>query len=250
MSIETNTVLKVQDIKKRTILNGISFDINKGEMVAVMGPSGSGKSTLLYNVSGMDRADSGISEIDGVNIISMTEEEKSNVRLKKIGFVFQNMNMLSNLTIKENIMYPAFHLKSDGKNKKKINKKEIEEQADKLMNMLGITELADRKITEVSGGQLQRACICRSMINSPSIIFADEPTGALNKSSSEDVMDAFKSVNESGTTILLVTHDSKVAAACNRILYLVDGKIVGELFVTDCDNREKTVSKWLENMGW
>jgi len=241
------TVLSVNSIRRGSILNGISFDVNKGEMVAVMGPSGSGKSTLLYNVSGMDQADSGSSIINNKDIVTMSEDEKAEIRLKDIGFVFQNMNMLSNLSIKENIMYPAFHVK--GK-----SKADVEKRADSLMKRLGIMELADRKITEVSGGQLQRACICRSMINDPDIIFADEPTGALNRNSSKEVMEAFTSVNMDGTTILLVTHDSKVAASCNRILYLVDGEIIGEFSINGDiiseEDRESELTRWLETLGW
>ncbi len=242
------SILKVKDIKKDSILKGISFDINEGELTAIMGPSGSGKSTLLYNVSGMDKASDGEVWLGETEIAGLDEDEKSYLRLHRMGFVFQMMNMLPNLNIIDNIVFPAVH--SDKKNKKGYY-----ERAEKLMKKLNITELAKRNIKEVSGGELQRACICRSMIMKPEIIFADEPTGALNQTATAEVMDAFLDINSEGTTIMMVTHDSKVASMCERILYLLDGELKGELTLgkyTEKDARErelKTIS-WLESMGW
>lgn len=243
-----NTLLKVTDIKKDNILKGISFDIAEGEMIAVMGPSGSGKSTLLYNVSGMDQASSGEVWLGNTEIAGLNEDDKAQLRLHRMGFVFQMMNMLSNLNIIDNIAFPAVH--SDKK-----NRKEYYERARMLMDKLHIGELAGRRIKEVSGGELQRACICRSMIMKPEIIFADEPTGALNQTATAEVMDAFLEINREGTTIMMVTHDSKVASMCERILYLLDGEIKGELILgkyaeKDARVRELRTSDWLESMGW
>ena len=243
-----NTLLKVTDIKKDNILKGISFDISAGEMIAVMGPSGSGKSTLLYNVSGMDQASSGEVWLGDTEIAGLNEDDKAQLRLHRMGFVFQMMNMLSNLNIIDNIAFPAVH--SDKK-----NRKEYYERARALMDKLNIGELAGRNIKEVSGGELQRACICRSMIMKPEIIFADEPTGALNQTATTEVMDAFLEINREGTTIMMVTHDSKVASMCERILYLLDGEIKGELVLgkyteKDARDRELRTSDWLEDMGW
>ncbi len=241
-------LLTVKKLCKNGILKEISFGVRAGEMVAMMGPSGSGKSTLLYQVSGMDRADSGEVWMDGTEICALSEDDRARLRLSQMGFVFQQMNMLKNLNLLDNILLPACHL-----NRGKIAEKELERRARMLMGKMGIAELAERKVTEVSGGQLQRACICRSMMNQPKILFADEPTGALNQSAAQDVMREFTRLNQEGTTILMVTHDSKVAARCGRILYLLDGCIRGE-FSPDGLAGEKegeaAVSRWLAGMGW
>lgn len=241
-------LLVVKSLCKDKILNDINFAINTGEMVAVMGPSGSGKSTLLYQVSGMDHSDSGQVWMDGVEICALSEDERAKLRLERMGFVFQQMNMLKNLNLIDNIMLPACRLK-----KGKTFGKEIEQRARMLMRKMGMEGLAQRKIVEVSGGQLQRAGICRSMINQPKILFADEPTGALNQGAAQEVMEEFSRLNQEGTTILIVTHDSKVAARCNRILYLLDGSIKGELSLVGISggkDREEKVNQWLFGLGW
>ncbi|MCI5649193.1 MAG: ABC transporter ATP-binding protein [Fusicatenibacter sp.] len=241
-------LMVVKNLCKDGILKEISFAINEGEMVAVMGPSGSGKSTLLYQVSGMDRADSGEVWISGTEICSLSEDDRARLRLEWMGFVFQQMNMLKNLNLIDNIMLPACCLK-----KGKAFRKEAGDRAKALMQKMGIERLAQRKITEVSGGQLQRACICRSMINRPKILFADEPTGALNQSAAQEVMEEFTRLNQEGATILIVTHDSKVAARCARILYLLDGGIKGEFSLAGTPqgkDREEKVNSWLAGMGW
>lgn len=244
-----NRILTVEELTKNGILNGISFDVSEGEMIAIMGPSGSGKSTLLYNISGMDNADSGKVYLNGTEIVSLSEEEKANLRLNKMGFVFQQMNMLSNLNILDNIMFPA--IQALGKKRES----EIKKRALDLMEHFGIYETAGRMITEVSGGQLQRACICRSMMLEPKIIFADEPTGALNQSAAETVIDTFLKINAAGTTILMVTHDGKVASKCDRVLYILDGRLRGELVLgkfkpDDAREREVKIIKWLDSLGW
>lgn len=239
-------LLAVKNLCKDGILKDISFGVKAGEMVAVMGPSGSGKSTLLYQVSGMDRADSGEVWMDGTELCALSEDDRARLRLSQMGFVFQQMNMLKTLNLLDNIMLPACRLKQG-----KASGKEIERRARVLMGKMGIAELAERRITEVSGGQLQRACICRSIMNQPKILFADEPTGALNQSAAREVMEEFTRLNQEGTTILMVTHDSKVAAKCGRILYLLDGSIQGELSLAGAaGEREETVSRWLAGMGW
>ena len=181
------SILRVKDLKKDGILKGVSFEIQEGEMIAIMGPSGSGKSTLLYNVSGMDQASSGEVYLGDTEIAGLGEDDKAHIRLRRMGFVFQMMNMLSNLNIIDNIAFPAVH--SDKKNQKAYY-----ERAKLLMDKMNIGDLAPRSIKEVSGGQLQRACICRSMILKPEIIFADEPTGALNRAAAAEVMDAFMEI--------------------------------------------------------
>ena len=204
------SILKVKDLCKTYIVNkrqnnvlrNVSFEVGKGEMLAVMGPSGSGKSTLLYTVSGMDTPTSGEVDFCGSDIAKMNAGELSKLRLDRMGFIFQQMYMLKNLTVLDNIILPAFQSKENTKSRK-------EKLADgqRLMKKLGIAQIADNDINEVSGGQLQRACICRSMINSPQMIFADEPTGALNRAASDEVMEELIKLNAEGTTVMLVTHD-------------------------------------------
>ncbi len=251
-------ILKVKDLCKTYIVNkrqnnvlkNVNFSVGKGEMVAVMGPSGSGKSTLLYAVSGMDNITAGQVEFCGKNIAEMNQKELARLRLDEMGFIFQQMYMLKNLTILDNIILPA--CQSD---KVKESRRETVERGNMLMRRLGIIQVADNDINEVSGGQLQRACICRSMINSPKMIFADEPTGALNRASSDEVMEELAGLNAEGTTIMLVTHDVKVAAKCTRILYIVDGNIKGEYALDKYDrsrlrDRERALNGWLMEMGW
>ena len=243
-----SALLKVNDLKKGDILRNVSFEIGEGEIVAVMGPSGSGKSTLLYNVSGMDKPDDGEVMLCGTEITGLSEDEKAELRLNRMGFVFQQMNMLENLNILDNITLPAIHAD-------KKQRKEYEARAMALMEEFHIADLAERKVNEVSGGQLQRACICRSMMMKPKIIFADEPTGALNQTAAGEVAEAFVRINQAGTSILMVTHDSRVASICERILYLLDGEIKGELKLgkaqgEDLRDREQKTLQWLKEMGW
>ncbi len=251
--LEVKDLCKTYIVNKRqnNVLKNVNFSIAEGEMVAVMGPSGSGKSTLLYTVSGMDTVTSGSVSFCGKSIAGMHEKELADLRLDEMGFIFQQMYMLKNLTVLDNIMLPAVQSK-----KSTESRKEITERAHTLMRKLGIIETADNDINEVSGGQLQRACICRSMINRPKMIFADEPTGALNRTSSDEVMEELGKLNADGTTIMLVTHDVKVAARCTKVLYIVDGNIKGEYNLSKYENasqmreRERALNNWLLELGW
>lgn len=254
-------VLKVSNLCKTYIINkrqnnvirNVNLTIEEGEMAGIMGPSGSGKTTLLYTVSGMDGVTAGKVEFFGRELTRLGGNEMSDVRLKEMGFVFQQMYMLKNLSIYDNIILPAYQT-PDGKTK--AGRKRINDRAKVLMQKLGISETADNDITEVSGGQLQRACICRSMINRPKIIFADEPTGALNKQNSIEVMEELNRINSEGTSILLVTHDMKVASRCERVLYIEDGNIRDEITLGkfdpagDARGRERRLSDWLMKLGW
>ena len=250
------TILEVKDLCKTYIVNkrqnnvlrNISFSIDEGEMVAVMGPSGSGKSTLLYTASGMDKMTAGEVVFCGRDMSRLSENELAKIRLDNMGFIFQQMYMMKNLSILDNIILPA--CKSD---KIKEDRKETVRRGRELMRRLDIIDIADNDINEVSGGQLQRACICRSMINKPDMIFADEPTGALNRASSEEVMKELAKLNEDGTTVMLVTHDAKVAAGCSRVLFIVDGNIKGEYNINreqSQRDRERALNNWLLEMGW
>ena len=173
------------------------------------------------------------------------------MKLNEMGFIFQQMYMLKNLSILDNIILPACQSE-----KLKESRRETAERGRELMRRLGIIDIADNDINEVSGGQLQRACICRSMINEPEMIFADEPTGALNRSASDEVMEELTKLNQKGTTVMLVTHDVKVAARCSRVMYIVDGNIKGEYNYMETDvgkslrERERALNGWLMEMGW
>ena len=254
-----NTILEVKDLCKTYIVNkhqnnvlkNVSFTVSEGEIIAVMGPSGSGKSTLLYTVSGMDEMTSGAVTFRGKDMSKLKKDELAELRLDEMGFIFQQMYMLKNLTILDNIILPAVRSKKDTASRREKQQRGLE-----LMKKLGIGDLADNDINEVSGGQLQRACIARSMVNSPSMIFADEPTGALNRTSSEEVTDELIRLNGEGTTVLLVTHDSRVAAKCDRVLYIVDGSIKDEISLgkytgpSSLRDRERTLNNWLMDLGW
>lgn len=244
--------LEIKGLCKRfgdnDILKNIDFQIESGEFVAVMGQSGCGKSTLLYCVSGMDRPSSGSILFNHQEMSALSGKEMEKLRLQHMGFIFQKANFLKNLSIADNIVFPAFQLG-------KISRKEINCEAEALMKKMGISSVTDHDIHQVSGGQLQRAAICRAMINHPDILFGDEPTGALNSSSTKEVMDILGRINQDGTTILLVTHDAKVAARADRIVYLEDGQIkdiltLGKYTQTDLPMREHQMKNWLETMGF
>ena len=253
----TNTVLESKELCKTYIVNGYSnnvlqnvdFKLNEGEFTAIMGPSGSGKSTLLYTLSGMDKMTSGSVIFDGEDMAHMNSKQLTSLRLHKMGFVFQQMYMLKKLCIMDNIILPGYQANTKSKD-------EVNDRARKLMHNLGIDDIATNEICEVSGGQLQRACLCRALINSPKILFADEPTGALNSKASAEVMAELRKANAEGTTILMVTHSEKVAASSDRIVYLVDGNIKGELNLgkqtdeSETVTRERRLKNWLDEMGW
>ncbi len=254
-SLVVKDLCKTYIVNKRqnNVLRNVNMEIKEGEMVAIMGPSGSGKSTLLYAVSGMDRPTAGTVNFFGKNLNALNAAEMSDTRLNEMGFIFQQMYMLKNLCIYDNIILPAYQAK-EGKGK--VNRTKINNRAKELMKKLAISEIAENDVNEVSGGQLQRACICRSLINQPKMIFADEPTGALNQQNSKEVMKELNRINAEGTTIMLVTHDMKVAAKCDRVLYIEDGNIKGEITFgkytqeNEARGREKKLSDWLMEMGF
>lgn len=249
--IQTKDLCKTYIVEKQSnnVLQNVNLNVEEGEFVSIMGPSGSGKSTLLYTVSGMDRATAGEVIFDGENISGKNEKEMSYIRLTKMGFIFQQMYMMKKLCIMDNIVLPGYQAKL--KSREKVN-----EEAEKLMRRLEIIDTAERQITEVSGGQLQRACLCRALINNPKVLFADEPTGALNSKASKEVMKELAEANKNGTTILMVTHSERVAAVSERIIYLVDGNIQGELVLgklndmQDLSVRERKLKNWLTDMNW
>ena len=243
---------------ENTVLNRISFSLQEGESIAIMGQSGSGKSTLLYTISGMDQLTSGTVKIDGIDLSKKTPDELANLRLTHMGFIFQNNYLLKNLNLIDNICLPALKANSKSKDIPSRNSKasklkgaDIEDKAMALMIKLGIDHVKHHAINQVSGGQLQRAAICRALINSPRILFADEPTGALNSSAAQEVLDILTQLNRENMTLLTVTHDPKVASVADRIIYLKDGQIEDQLHLGKFDDtstrrpREEQTLKWL-----
>lgn len=238
-------MIKVEQISKSfkdtKVLNDISFEIKEGDFVAIMGPSGSGKSTLLYSVSGMDRINDGRVLFDGVNISEMKEEDLSGFRLTKMGFVFQNAQMLKNLSVFDNITLPGFVAKKE-------SAEDVRKRASELMRRMEIEGIEDRDIREVSGGQLQRASICRAMINEPQILFLDEPTGALNSSATDQVLAILEELNRDGMTIMTVTHDSRVAAKARKVIYIRDGQIAACKEFSAGADRKVELDEWLKEL--
>ncbi len=225
-------------------LKNVDLVINKGEFVVIMGQSGSGKSTLLYTLSGMDDITGGEVYIKDKKVNNLAPKEITKIRRENIGFIYQGINLVSNLTLKENIVVPGY---LTNKSKTIIN-----ERAENLLSKMKIMDQTDKLPSQVSGGQKQRAAIARAMINNPDILFADEPTGALNSNSGEAVLDLIKSFNEEGQTIVMVTHDIKSASYANRVVFLKDGRIEGELDLMkyQSNNQEQIIFDFLIEKGW
>lgn len=230
------------------VLNGIDLTVKAGEFLAVMGASGSGKSTLLYNISGMDRPTSGSVTLQGRDLTSLSDDEMSQVRLTQMGFIFQQSYFLGNLNIRDNILLPALKAAPDGR-------EAAIKRVDSLMERFGIESVKRHGITEASGGQLQRASISRALASEPAVLFADEPTGALNSAMSTEVMDALTDVHAGGTTVVMVTHDPGCAARGDRVIYLRDGLIVdsrdlGTWSKDQASTREDELLAWLRALGF
>jgi len=242
----TASVVDAQGLTKafggHTVLHGVDLRVGAGEFVSVMGPSGSGKSTLLYNISGMDTMTSGRVVFAGQDLSTLSQKQLARLRLTSMGFIFQHVHLLKNLCLLDNVVLPAY-LAGLGR------REELNERALSLMERMGVAPLANRDISEASGGQLQRVGICRALINHPTILFGDEPTGAVDSTAASEIMDILGELNVEGTTIMLVTHDPRVAARTDRVLYMIDGRIVGDRHQsryvgTDLDQRQAEVTTW------
>lgn len=225
-----NSVLVANNVKKiygakgniYPALDDISFEIKEGEFIGIMGPSGAGKTTLLNVVSTIDKPTSGTITIDGDNIMKMNEDKLSSFRRNKLGFIFQDFNLLDTLTIKENIVLPLALSNT--------NHKEIEKRVNEISNILGINNILNKYPYEVSGGQKQKTAAARAIINKPKLILADEPTGALDSKSSSELLQCLSDLNESNkATIMMVTHDAFAASYCKRIIFIKDGVLFTEL---------------------
>lgn len=223
-------ILNIKNLKKvygkkviSTALNNISFAIDDGEFVGIMGPSGSGKTTLLNLISTIDKPTSGTITLRGENILKLKGDDLALFRRRELGFVFQDFNLLNTLTIGENMILP---LTLDN-----VDLKEQENRLNKVSKILGIENLLDKRTYEVSGGQAQRTAIGRALINNPTLVLADEPTGNLDSASARDVMEYLEKINkEENVTTMMVTHDPLAASYCNRILFIKDGEIYNEIY--------------------
>ena len=230
------------------VLTHLDFELYEGDFTVIMGASGSGKSTLLYVLSGMDRATAGEVLYEGRDLVTMKEKEIAKLRHGDFGFIFQQMHLIGNLSLFENIAVSGY-----------LNKEEaaagVRERAEALLKQMGLDSVKKHLPSQVSGGEQQRCAIARAVINSPKVLFADEPTGALNRRNSTEVLNLLTRLNEEGQSILMVTHDMKAALRATRLLYLEDGKITGELVLPgylkqDEKSREAQVNAWLSALDW
>lgn len=247
--IKTELLCKsyITDGEINNIIKNLNLTLYEDDFTVIMGSSGSGKSTLLYALSGMDQVTTGRVFFDGEDITKLKEKNMTMLRKKKLGFVFQGINLISNLNVYENILSPTYQT---GR-----SQKEIEVQIDTLLDKL---ELADQKKkfpNQMSGGQRQRVAICRALINHPKVLFADEPTGALNSAQGQSVLDVLSKIHSDGQSVVMVTHDLKAATRGNRIIYLKDGRIDGEIQFDEYSEensakREETLYKFLKEKGW
>ncbi len=250
-----NTIIKtellcksfISDGEVNNVIKNLDLEIYEGDFTVIMGSSGSGKSTLLYALSGMDSVTAGKVSFEGTDITSMKEKEIAKLRKKKLGFVFQGINLISNLTVYENILSPTY--------KTKVERKEIEIKIESLLEKMDLVTHKKKFPNQMSGGQNQKAAICRALINNPKVLFADEPTGALNSSQGQSVLNIFTTISREGQSVVMVTHDLKAALRGNRIIYLKDGRIDGDLKLDNyneeiASEREETVYKFLKEKGW
>lgn len=261
MPVETTALIRCQGLEKVysggdtadvQALKRVDLEVDDGEFVILMGASGSGKSTLLYLLSGLERASDGEIQLGAAQIHQMNETELALLRRGSVGFVFQAINLLPHFTILENLLVPAFLLTKD--------RQSVRTRAQELLDSLGVGALLHRLPAQTSGGEQQRAAIARALINSPKVLFADEPTGALNSASGQTVLEAFQRISAAGQTIVMATHEVRAACQGDRVVYLRDGQICAEMRFSDSPRnssgsldiaaRESQLSGWLSSHGW
>lgn len=251
-----NTILSAKGLCKSYAHNGgqnhilqhVDLDLYEGDFTVIMGASGSGKSTLLYSLSGMDKATAGKVMYGNKDIVTMKEKELSKLRQKDFGFIFQQMHLVSNLSLFENIAVAGYLDKTASVN-------DVKNRTEELLEKMDISHIKTHLPSQVSGGQQQRCAIARAVVTNPKLLFADEPTGALNRKNTNEVLSLLTDLNKAGQSILMVTHDTKAALRATRILYLEDGKIIGELTLPPYNEEEKKsreaqVNAWLSSMQW
>jgi len=233
--------------QQQHVLKNLDMEIYKGDYTVIMGPSGAGKSTLLYALSGMDKPSLGEIDFMGSQIAKLSNDALAQFRRKNCGFVFQQMFLLDNLSIMDNVLAAGLLVSKD--------RQGITARAKKLLSQVGLTEQIWNKFpNQLSGGEAQRASIVRALINQPAVVFADEPTGALNSASGKAVLDVLTSVHENGQSVVMVTHDLRSARRGNRVLYIKDGAIQGTCdlgtYVSGDTERHNKLTAFLNEMGW
>lgn len=251
-----NAILKAEGLCKSFAHNGVqnhvldkvNAEIYEGDFTIIMGASGAGKSTLLYSLSGMDSITAGKVFYKGKDFSNLSEKEMAPYRAGDFGFVFQQSQLVSNLTLLENVAVTGYL-------NKKYSSAETKRRAIELLTKMNLEKAINRYPSQVSGGEAQRAAIARAMLKEPGILFADEPTGALNKRNTTDVLNLLTELNRAGQSILMVTHDIRAAIRATRLLYLEDGRIIGEMELppyeeADAKNREAQTNAWLTSMAW
>lgn len=255
MQKEKKAIITAKGLKKsfstgeveQVIINELDLDIYEGDFTVIMGSSGAGKSTLMYALSGMDRPNGGRVLFHGRDITDLKDDELAVFRRKNCGFVFQQIYLLEKMSLMDNVLTAGF-LTGE-------KKKEVIKRAEVLFEKVNLPKITQKKnSSQISGGEAQRAGIVRALINQPKVVFADEPTGALNSNNSDAVLDVFTKVHEEGQSIIMVTHDKKTALRADRIIYLKDGKIFGECvlgnYQKEDTERNKKLNEFLEEMGW
>ncbi|MBQ3665629.1 MAG: ABC transporter ATP-binding protein [Lachnospiraceae bacterium] len=251
-----NSILSAKGLCKSFAHNGgqlhiicnVDFELYQGDFTVIMGSSGSGKSTLLYSLSGMDRATKGQVLYGGTDLVTASENTLAKLRHTDFGFIFQQMHLVSNLSLFENVAVCGYLNKS-------VPAAEVKKRTNELLEKMGISHIKTHLPSQVSGGEQQRLAIARAVVNKPKLLFADEPTGALNRRNTMEVLNLLTELNREGQSILMVTHDIRAALRANRVLYLEDGKITGELslppyYQEEEQSREVQVNAWLSSMEW
>lgn len=243
-------ILEATDIRRtfvrgdvaNPVLHGASLTVRAGEFVTIMGPSGSGKSTLLYCLCGMDVVDSGEVRLGDVRLAELSEEERTELRGRRMGFVFQDANLIDALTVLDNILLPS---SLQGTAEPDV----LRARALELMELTGIAGLEGRAVSEVSGGQRQRVSLCRALLGDPGLLFGDEPTGALNSTASREVTGLLREFSARGTAMLVATHDPRVSAQADRVVFLADGVVIDELVLAADGSLEEREASVLEAMA-
>ena len=251
-----NTILSAKGVCKSFahgggqvhVLSHVDIDLYEGDFTVIMGASGSGKSTLMYALSGMDRATSGEVLYKGEDIVKLSEKRLAALRCSDFGFIFQQMHLVSNLSLFENVAVTGYLNKSRSAS-------DVNKRVDELLEKMSISHIKTHLPSQVSGGEQQRCAIARAVINDPLLLFADEPTGALNKKNTTEVLDLLTDLNQKGQSILMVTHDARAACRATRLIYISDGSVIGDLEMPPYDakdekSRETQVNAWLASMEW
>lgn len=230
ISIKNLSKIYKTDVLETVALDNISFEVQKGEFVAIMGPSGSGKSTLMHIIGALDKPTVGTYILDGENVENLTDDELADIRNRKIGFIFQSYNLLPRITTVKNVMLPMSYAG--------VDRQEREATAIKYLKLVGLGDRLKHTTNQISGGQQQRVAIARALTMHPSILLADEPTGNIASAQAEEIMAIFQKINDEGNTVVMITHEPDIAQHAKRIIVIRDGKIV-----TDSSNHKQKIIK-------